>query len=221
MKPPTKRMTGVLKEVLNETIARIEYSTNEPLAYEHGSRKQITVNVRNTEAIANLRHWIGQLVEVTVSTLPLHRNDIVFGTLQLVNLGNCFYTGFEPEAAQTDPKAALMAFAKVWSSLDQPPTIYQGTTQVSFLFPEQRYTEQTLVELNFTAEKGSISLPQSSILNRFRLQNTFDTSSHTMSLRNGGSLCIIGHDQGIQDYVFWVNPQITKRWIKAQHTSPS
>lgn len=218
---PYHRVYGTVSEWLGASIVKIRPVSPGNTGSKLDDLSSLTLNLTNARELGSLNDICGKTVEVTISSIPDHKNDIVFANLTLLSAAKGRVPRTKLFEQAQNSLIALRDFMLEWSSGIQQSGVFSSTTQVTFLFSDQRYTERTLVKLELQNAIGRVSLPDSEVLTKHLKVREFDSTNYTFSLRSGGSLCIISRDAQEQDFVFWINAQSSMHWMRTMSILPN
>ena len=204
--PILHKVRGVVSRIMGEGIILLKTDAQQ-FSNIKDLPNSMQVNLRNFFGDAELKKLRGKRVLIYTSSIPEAPDDIVFGTVQLLD-SNSDYAGSVAPAQvplEITEHHHISGFVQTWTGLKILPPVFEGMARITFLFANTRYTERVKVRFNIRWNGGSIELINSGILDQYKLPTHYDSRFHTFSLRPGGSLCVIGQDDVLEDYVFWVN----------------
>lgn len=212
MKPIIHKIQGLVIGIPDSGVLKILPLSDSQEKQPLGALSSIQIQLRNQHQLGSGEQCIGKRVMVYVSSLPESPEDILFGTVQILERPSTSDQGVQPGHAilMQRIESPLSRFVRAWTNWDDIPPLFEGVAHITFLCSNTRYREKTTVRIKLRDDGGNISLPDSAVLQRHRLPTLFDTTTHIISLRSSGALCVIGLEDSPEDYVFWVNHQSTE-----------
>ena len=212
---------GMISELIDAEIVKIrsegfagQLMKSKPLPY-------ILVNLRNHRELPPPQELINRYVVATISTLPETEHDIVFGTIRLVGVLERISLVTGSGHNKSRRPSPLESFMRNWTNAENPPSQFGTLASITLLINDERFSEQTQVELRMRSQGGAIYLPTCNVLKRFGLPRYFDTMIHTVSLRHSGALCVVGQDDQHKDFVLWINIEHPEAQLHPKRLSSS